>query len=385
MKTEHPLQLADIPFLKNSHAAEVLRRARQHQRVAHAYLLHGPEGAGKEALALYLAQGFLCKERTAAAPTATLFAEETVAPKLACGRCSACRRIAELTHPDVHLIFPRASSAGEKEILEVRQSLAAQAWHRLRPWENSFILIDDIRELKRKLAITSYEGAGAVVLLLEAHRLKTESANALLKILEEPPPGTYFLLTAVSLEGLLPTIISRCQPMAVPPVAQQDLIDFLVRHHGAAAERATLVAAMAGGNLRQALALLEDDLEPKRQLAVEFMRTAFKFNKPVEQMDFLNQLTNEHDRQELQQLLRFCLVWVRDAYVVKSCGAGQRLVNADLQDALLALVKNLPQFDFAGVLGELEYALDCLERYVQPWLVLMVLLHRINQLARPGR
>lgn len=385
MNTEHPLHLADIPILTASHAAEVLRRARQHQRLAHAYLLHGPEGAGKEALALYLAQGFLCKKRTASAPAAALFAEEPAAAELACGQCSNCRRMAEMTHPDVHFIFPRASSAAEKEILEVLQSFAAQPWCRARPWENSFILIDDIRELKRKLAITSYEGAGTVVLLLEAHRLKAESANALLKILEEPPPSTYFLLTAVALEGLLPTIISRCQPIAVPPVAQQDLIDFLVRHHGAAAERAPLVAAMAGGNLRQALALLEDDLEPKRQLAVEFMRTAFKFNKPVEQMDFLNQLTNEHDRQELQQLLRFCLVWVRDAFVVKSCGAGQRLVNADLQDALAALVKNLPQFDFAGVVGELEYALECLERYVQPWLVLMVLLHRINQLARPGR
>ncbi|MDZ7266825.1 MAG: DNA polymerase III subunit delta' [candidate division KSB1 bacterium] len=384
MKNEHPWQLADIPFLNASHAVEVLRRARQHQRLAHAYLLHGPEGAGKEALALYLAQGFLCTARSTGA-TAALFAPAAAGEPLACGQCSACRRIAEMTHPDLHLIFPRAGSATEKEMLEVLQSFAAQPWYRSRPWENSFILIDDIRELKRKLAITSYEGTGAVVLLLEAHRLKAESANALLKILEEPPPNTYFLLTAVSVEGLLPTILSRCQPLAVPPVAQQEMIDFLVRRYGVAAERAALVAAMAGGNLREALALLGDDLESRRRLAVEFMRAAFKFNKPVEQMDFLSQLTNEHDRQELQQLLRFCLVWVRDACVIKACGPGQRLVNADLQEALLALVKNLPHFDFAGVIDELEYALDCLERYVQPWLVLMVLLHRINQLARPGR
>lgn len=378
------MQLTDIHFIKTSRATGVLQRALRHGRVGHAYLLHGPDGSGKEAIALHLAQGFLCDRRRNEAESMSLFSDESE-NTLACGRCANCRRIAEMSHPDVHFVFPRTSSAAEKEILEVLRSFAAQPWHRNRPWENSFILIDDIRALKRKLSTTSYEGAGAVVLLLEAHRLKAESANALLKILEEPPPQTYFVLTATSLEGLLPTIISRCQPIAVPPLEHETVVEFLAQHRGVARDKAAFAATLAGGNLRNALALLEEDLEPKRQLAVEFMRTAFKFNKPVEQMDFLNKLANENDRHELQALLRFCLLWVRDAYVLKSCGADQSIVNADLLEPLLALIKNLPQFDFAGVIDEIEFAIECLERYVQPWLVLMVLLHRIHQLARARR
>lgn len=379
------MQLSNIPLIKTSRAAEVLQRAFRHDRVAHAYLLHGPDGSGKEAIALYLAQAFLCERRRRQAGSMSLFSDESDEDTLACGQCANCKRIAEMAHPDTHLVFPRTSSAAEKDILEVLQSFAAQPLRRNRPWENSFILIDDIRELKRKLSTTSYEGAGAVVLLLEAHRLKAESANALLKILEEPPPQTYFVLTATSLEGLLPTIISRCQPIAVPPLEHQSVVEFLTKYHGATHDKAAFVATLAGGNLRYAFALLEEELEPKRQLAVEFMRTAFKFNKPVEQMDFLNKLANENDRDELQALLRFCLLWVRDAYVLKSCGPDQHIVNADLREPLLALIKNLPQFDFAGVIDEIEYAIECLERYVQPWLVLMVLLHRIHQLARARR
>jgi DNA polymerase-3 subunit delta' len=305
----------------------------------------------------------------------------------ACSECSGCRRVAELAHPDLHVIMPRPASASEQDRLEVLQSLAAQPFNRLRPWENPFILIDDVRELKRSFSVSSYEGHGAVALLLEAQRLKTESANALLKILEEPPADKYLILTATSTESVLPTIVSRCQPIAISPPSRAEIAEFLQQHQNLHAERADFVAMMANGSLRRAFELLAEEIEIMRKLAVEYLRMAFKFNKPVEQVEFLNRLTNDYDRRELQQILQFCLLWIRDAYVLKASNAAtdQNIINADFRSALLELIKNLPQFEFDGVLEEIEYAIHCLERYVQPWLVLMVLLQRIQQLARPSR
>ena len=382
------MKLRDYHIIKQSQAREVVQRAMRNQRTAHAYLLHGPEGTGKEALALFLAQNFLCGRRHAQAPGADLFGEVRP-PDSACGECSSCKRIAELSHPDLHVVFPRAASATEQERTEVLRSFAAQPFQRSRPWENASILIDDVRALKRALSVSSYEGHGSVVLLLEANRLKAESANALLKILEEPPAERYFILTSTSLASLLPTIVSRCQAVAVAPLSRVEIADFLQQHHQVESGRATFLATVANGNLRYAHALLEEDLEARRKLAVEYLRMAFKFNKPLEQMEFLQRLVHENDRHELQQLLRFCMLWIRDAYVLKSCGAEpefeQFVVNTDFREALLELIKNLPQFDFERVLEEIDYAIMCLERYVQPTLVLMVLLHRIRRLARSGR
>ncbi len=377
------MALQDLKLIQQSHAKEVVQRAIRHGRMAHAYLLHGPEGSGKEAIALALAQTFLC-ERRGKADSGDLFAAPTKSD-WACGQCSSCKRIAEQTHPDVHIVIPRAASSTEAEITEVLRSIATQPLNRTRPWENSFILIDDVRELKRTFATSSYEGRGSVALLFEAQRLKAESANALLKLLEEPPDEKFFILTANSLESLLPTIISRCQPILVSVPRLEEVVEILQKEHNLAPERARFVASLANGNLRYAMALLEEDLEGRRKLAVEYLRMAFKFNKPVEQVEFLNQLVQENDRYALQQLLQFCASWLRDAYVLKCSGAEQPIVNTDFRTALLELNKNLPQFDFDRVLEEVEYAITCLERYVQPWLVLMVLLQRIRQLSRPGK
>jgi len=386
-----------ISIIAQENAQEFLRRAKQNERVAHAYLFHGPEGSGKEALTLLAAQTFFCEAQhpQAEAPPATisLFDEPVAKPAvqtsanaaLACGNCSACRRVAAMMHPDVRVIFPRAASAGEDERTEVLRSLAANPYRRLRPWENPTMLIDDIRGLKRDFGMTSYEGRGFVALILEADRMKAEAANALLKILEEPPPQTLMILTAASLDNILPTIVSRCQPVRLLILTGAQIAAALREKHGVPAERAEFVAKLANGNFRRALDLLDEDVDTRRQQAVAFLRMAFRFNKPVEQMDFLNALVREHDRRDLRQLLEFCTLWIRDGYVLKVlAGAPQAsaaIINTDQERQLSDLIKNLPEFDFPGVIAELELAMECLDRYVQPWLVLMVLLHRIQKLS----
>jgi DNA polymerase-3 subunit delta' len=384
-------------IIGQAQAKEFLQRAWQNQRVAHAYLLHGPEGTGKTALAIFAAQSFFCTQRhqrPTQAATISLFGEApdaAVMPTaksldLACGTCSSCRRVADMIHPDVKVLFPRPASASEEERAEVLRSLAADPYRRLQPWENPTILIDDVRSLKRDLAMTSYEGQGMAALILEATRMKAEAANSLLKILEEPPPQTLIVLTAASPEGLLPTIVSRCQPVRFLVLSREQIATALQEEHNVPQDRAAFIALLANGNYRRALELLDEDVDAQRQLAVDFLRMAFRFNKPVEQMDFLNTLVREHDRRSLRQLLEFCMLWIRDGYVMKLLASESQnqppIINTDQERQLADLVKNLPDFDFAGVIAELEFAMACLDRYVQPWLVLIVLLNRIQQLSR---
>jgi DNA polymerase-3 subunit delta' len=386
-------------IIGQSHAKEFLQRAWQHKRVAHAYLLHGPDGTGKCALAIAAAQSFLCERRhhrPEQPTTISLFDEPAIAtpapsstPDWACGVCSSCRRIAEMAHPDVRVVFPRPASAAEEERTEVLRSLAANPYLRLRPWENPTILIEDVRGLKRDLSMTSYEGRGLVALILDADRMKAEAANALLKILEEPPPQTLMVLTAAALDGLLPTIISRCQPVRLLTLSREQIAAALQEKNNVPTERAAFLALLANGSYRRALELLEEDVDTRRQQAVDFLRMAFRFGKPVEQMEFLNDLVRENDRRALRQLLEFCLLWIRDGYIMKllapTAQSHQHIINTDQERQLADLIKNLPDFDFAGVIAEIEFAMACLDRYVQPWLVLMVLLYHIQQLSRRGQ
>jgi hypothetical protein len=168
-------------------------------------------------------------------------------------------------------------------------------------------------------------------------------------------------------------------------LTREQIAAALQERHQVAAERAQFIAKLANGNFRRALDLLEDDVDSRRQQAVTFLRMAFRFNKPVEQMDFLNTLVRDSDRRDLRQLLEFCTLLIRDGLVLKvmssSASSHSTIINTDQERMLADLVKNLPDFDFSGVIAELEFATECLDRYVQPWLVLMVLLQRIQQLS----
>lgn len=140
----------------------------QHGRVSHAYLLAGPEGSGKEALARALAIALLCS-----AP----------AKGDACGYCRSCRQAENHNHPDLHYIQPAGSS----------------------------IKIEQIRSVLRRASFRSYQGGRQVFLIKQAEAMTVEAANCLLKTLEEPARDTVFILLAARPQALLPTVLSRCQ------------------------------------------------------------------------------------------------------------------------------------------------------------------------------
>jgi DNA polymerase-3 subunit delta' len=168
-------------------------------------LIHGRAGLGKTALARVFAQALLC--------------EAARADGLPCGQCLACRWFEQGSHPDFRLIEPEALAESTAEEGEGRAKAGAAPSRQIR--------IDQVRELHAFLAVGTHRGGARVILVRPAEAMNAATANALLKSLEEPPPGTVFLLVSSAPDRLLPTVRSRCQRIAVPAAAAEAAVPWL--------------------------------------------------------------------------------------------------------------------------------------------------------------
>lgn len=180
------------------------RRLRdQREQLPHAILLHGRQGIGKQEFALALANSLLCETPDSSGN--------------ACGNCMSCGWIAQGSHPDYRLIEPEDISDNDNEGGDSASVTSGKVKRKSRS-----ILIDQIRALSDLVGLTAHRHGRRVVILHPAEALNINAANALLKILEEPPPATIFILVSHQPQRLLPTIRSRCQQMLMsgPPVHQ---------------------------------------------------------------------------------------------------------------------------------------------------------------------
>lgn len=227
-------------------------------RLPQVLLLSGDLGVGKQRLALWLAQSILCKTR----------GDEP------CGSCRACKLVGTLSHPDLHWFVPvprSKASDPDKQVEEVGQSLAQVMEDRR--GQSLYGEVDGmashslatVRLLQRRAALTSVEGGARVFIIGDADRLvaqeaSPEAANALLKLLEEPPQRSYFLLTTVEPRRLLPTIRSRAVTLRLGRLTDAEVREFLAEqlHPRPAAQELNDRVAFAGGSIGRALGARED-------------------------------------------------------------------------------------------------------------------------------
>jgi DNA polymerase III subunit delta' len=197
----------DFPW----HAAPWRQLHALRERLPHAILFHGPEGIGKTAFAELFAQSLLC--------------QSPASEGRPCGQCDSCGWFSQYNHPDYRRVRPEAleEDGGESDEDAGEGKKSAKATKT----PSKEIKIDQVRALADFMNISTHRQGLRVVLLYPAEALNTASANALLKTLEEPPPGTVFLLVSHSLDRLLPTILSRCRKFALPLPSKEEALAWL--------------------------------------------------------------------------------------------------------------------------------------------------------------
>ncbi len=278
-------------------------------RVAHAQLFVGTEGSGKMALAIAYAQYINCQNRTESD---------------SCGVCPSCKKYMSLSHPDLHFIFPTATNKSVKKDPESDLFLAewreyfsdCQGYVNLSEWfdkldienKQGIINVRDASTVIRKLSFKSYESEYKVVILWMPEKLNVFSANKLLKLIEEPPEKTLFLLVAENQEEVLSTIRSRCVLVKVPRLDSAVIKDALVEKCGCSEQLALDAATMSNGNWPLAKRF-SNDIDNEMLYADTFrkwMRYCFKGAVP-ELIDFVANEIKGLGREKQKALLEYGL------------------------------------------------------------------------------
>ncbi len=269
------MRFSDIPGLQS--VKEKLYRTVASGKVAHAQLFAGPEGSANFSMALAYAALLNCENRT---------------DDDSCGVCPSCQKISKLVHPDLHFIFP-VSAAQKKTGKDVVSDSFIVDWRKFvlqNPYGGPFewsvafggedkqlnISREESRNILRKLSLKSFEGGYKVMIIWLAEYLHPSAANALLKLLEEPPEQTVFLLVTYDHERIIGTILSRVQQLKIRPFNNTEISTFLTQYHQVEADRASQLANSASGNLNQAVKLINEVEDDTHELFQIWMRIFFK-------------------------------------------------------------------------------------------------------------
>ena len=353
-------------ILNQEAVKDILKRAVSSQRLAHAYLFVGPEGVGKDAMAIEFAKLVNCLN----------------ASSEPCDQCVNCRQIQALTYPGVKLVFATPAKISDGEWLKIVQRKANDPYQPLTYSSTSSILIDRIRELRKEAGVRTFEGKYRIAIISEAERMTQEAANALLKLLEEPPEGYILILTSARPNQLLPTIISRCQLVKFSPIPESEIIRGLIER-GVESTQARVIARLAMGNFRKAIYLTQEDYQEYRKLALELIFTGIR-NDPLAKLDFIETLTRSKDRGKLKEILQISLLWLRDAYFIlqnqiEQSELTQYLYNYDRCDEVQKLAQLCEKINLEKTISAVEKSIDLVEKNVYINLVLITLVNQFSQ------
>ncbi len=307
----------------------ILLRALNSQRIAHAYLFEGAEGIGKKMLALAFARAIFCQNGTG------------------CGQCSACLKVDNQNHPDLHLVEANGSA----------------------------LKIAQIRTLQQDLSLRPLEGSSKVCLIDGAEYLTNEAANALLKTLEEPQPGTLIILITPQPEKLLPTICSRCQRLPFSPLPKQQLETLLAKILKIDTAQASILASISAGSLKKALGPNCDFFLEKRTQLIQSL-SALSSSSTIPTFSFANEL--QADKEFLPDILDIFQTFYRDLLLLKHDRPIEELVNQDLLELLQQQSLKTTTAGLLVKLKALESARFHLQRNVNPRLTMEVMLMRIT-------
>lgn len=350
----------------------------QQNRLSHALLFLGKEGSGALQLALAFAQYIVCKPQqqevdlfAAAAPSNKK--EEITKKNDSCGACPACKKANELIHPDIHFSYPVISKkSGDKPIStdfikEWREFINTHPYGNIYDWlqfigaenKQGNITAHECNDIIRKLNLKSFESEYKILIMWMPEFLGKEG-NKLLKLIEEPPANTLFILVAENEDQILPTILSRTQLVKIPMLSNLEIEASLELKAGVAIEKAQQVAALAEGNYREALQLLQHADDDWELMLREWLNAIIKTG-PVAQVKWIDD-TAKLGREKQKQFLKYFIHLLEEAVRLRIIGSpnnGQTTTTNDFASRLNKLCSLSQQ---EAIINELDKASYYIER-----------------------
>ncbi len=312
----------------NERVKKLLRRMQDARRVPGAMLFAGEEGVGKKLFALEIARALNCRS-----PQGTE----------GCGHCPSCVRIGTFNYP---------------------QSIESEDWKEI-VWTDHpdvglvaapkrVLLVDQMRKLEREANFRPYEGKARVFLIDDADKLNDASANALLKVLEEPPHTSHIVLLTSRPAMLLPTIRSRCQMIRFSPLSANEIESHLVTNKIAGARESRIRARVARGSLGRALAQDFQEFTEQREAMLRVLEALALSDNRIGLLRSAEELNEARYKDEYESRLDVLETLIRDAWILSLQSPAETVVNEDLLPQLEKISKHLDSTRPAGWIAQIE-------------------------------
>jgi len=337
---------------------ERLVKDAQRGTVPHALLFCGPEGTGKLQTAIAFARYLLCRDKGSAADS--------------CGTCPACVKMDKLVHPDLHFVFPvinKSKSAGsstisDDEIATWRDTVLEQHYFGFEEWlqaidadnKQARIFVTESESILSKLSLKSVEGGYKIMIIWHAEKMNQECANALLKLLEEPPAGTIFILTTDTPEQMLETILSRTQRIDFKRIPEQ-IIEQRLTGPGYMldADTAAKIAHLSGGSWLKAMSALRVNAESDEFFDYFTRLMRLSYGRKLKDLKLWADGIAGGGREWQKRFLAYCQRMIRENFI---CNFHQPELNYMTEQERQFSVKFAPFVNENNIIGLMDVLSD---------------------------
>ncbi|NQW26710.1 MAG: DNA polymerase III subunit delta [Flammeovirgaceae bacterium] len=373
------MKFEQIPGMISLKETLVSSHTRNH--LAHAQLFSGQEGGAALPMALAYATYLLCENKS-----------ETDA----CGTCPNCQKMAKHIHPDVHYFFPAAKP--EKEDEKTQRSVN-EVWRKLLI-ENPYAILSDLiedlnaenkqnqiskadaRKMIQAVSMKSFEGGLKILIIWYPEKMHPAAANGILKILEEPPKNTLYLMVSYQYEALLTTILSRTQLVLIPAFTDDEIVAYLMGNHGVSEQDAIKAGRFVNGNLHKALIDLQVPDENELNWFIDWMR--YCLGEKFGQLATMSEQFKQISRSKQQNRIQWAIEMIRNAVLAKG---NERLISIEgaERDFILKFSNALTLSGLESIYKELSDTMYHLERYANPQMAQLTLSIRLSNIIKNNR
>lgn len=332
----------------------------QHDHISHAQLFLGNEGCGALSLALAFAQYVNCTNRQT---------------DDSCGRCSNCKKSQKLIHPDIHYCYPTIGSKAKSTDLltEWREAVLKNPYMNVFQWlqhlkadnKQGNITAEECEDIIRKFSFTTYEAPYKILLLWMPEYLGKEG-NRLLKIIEEPPSNTLFLLVAENADLVLNTILSRTQLLRIPRISETEIQEYLQEKFGLNPNFAQQIAILSEGNYNEVLNLMANNNHDNQQILVRWFTILLGKQTQIQNLPVWVEQLAEMGREAQKQFLRYSLHFLRQCLLKQHLPQHPLAMSSTEKELAQQLLQNNQRSQFELLYQFINGAFYHIERNANP-------------------